>query len=388
MNCGGRFAGDPFGLWKPLPDPRRPDLPYHSGLDLCIRRHIPPPPFGSTGYYKGEERQESLPQPIRAVTQSEWCLQHPPADTPPHPDATVHNLRVIDQVACEDGRGAQVLRCCLDQDEARVYVAKIFDPLYYSYADRGFGTAVDVTWLADQQYSREAAGYEDLEKAGVDGVLVPKYYGSWTFDMPLLGSPVVMRPVRMVLMEWLQGVSMSSLIESNQVSRTPPVQRLNILAAAMEVECKIFFHGVRHGDFAPRNIMLVGSYMEAQAPRVFLVDLNNSSCLTRPRCRWKGIGATRPISPRYRFWRACDNEFLAWVPEPHRSRRQVFTGWLKVHWEHSKEFADRAELPYRFKDFDSPVEIVQPLPDTEPDPPLPTLPRRRLNTRRKVPGQP
>lgn len=358
----GRFDGDVHGLWKPLPDPRRPEFPYLAGLDLRIRHHTPPPPFGITGYYKGPERQQSPPQPIREATQSEWCLQHPPADTPAHPDATVHSLRVIDQVACKDGRGAQVVRCCLDQDEARVYVAKIFDPLYYSYADQGFGSAVDVTWLADQQYSREAAAYEDLQAAGVDGLLAPKYYGSWTFDMPLLGSPVAMRAVRMVLMEWLQGVSMYSLIESNQVTRIPPQQRLNILAAAMEVECKVFFHGVRHGDFAPRNIMLVGSNMDTQVPRVFLVDFNNAACIGRPNCKWKKPDTTLPVNPRYRYWATCPNQFLPWVPQPHRSRRSVFKGWLKTQWEHSKDFAVPSEWLH-FRDYDEPVEMVPPLPD-------------------------
>ncbi|POR37867.1 Uncharacterized protein TPAR_01935 [Tolypocladium paradoxum] len=347
-----------------MPDPRRPDLPYHSGLNLRIRRHVPPPPFGKRVYAKGSERQESPPQLIREVTQSEWCLRHPPADTPLHPDATVHSLHVIDEVACEDERGAQVVRCCLDQDEARVYVAKIYDPLYYSFGNRGAGSAVDVTWLADQHYSREAAAYEDLKKAGVDGVLVPEYYGSWTFDMPLLGSPPVMRPVRMVLIEWLQGVSMYSLIESNQVSRIPPEQRLRILAAAMEVECKLAFHGVRHNDFAPRNVMLVGSSIETQVPRVLLVDLNKSVALTRPNCFYTKSGATRPINPRYRYWGGCPIEFFSWVPQPHRSRSPAFKGWLKTQWEHSEKFADRTEGLLKRKDYDEPIEIVAPLPDT------------------------
>lgn len=70
------------------------------------------------------------------------------------------------------------MRCYLDQDKSKIYAAKIYDPLYYSFTNREFGTPVDVTWLANQHYSRECAAYEDLSKASVDSLLVPKYYGS------------------------------------------------------------------------------------------------------------------------------------------------------------------------------------------------------------------
>ncbi|GAO19197.1 hypothetical protein UVI_02063670 [Ustilaginoidea virens] len=73
--------------------------------------------------------------------------------------------------------------------------------------------------------------------------------------MPLKQSQDV-RPVRMVLMEWISGFSMQSLIDRQKVRHFSPEERLCILAKAMEVECYINFHGVRHGDFAPRNIML------------------------------------------------------------------------------------------------------------------------------------
>ncbi|QUC24053.1 uncharacterized protein UV8b_08294 [Ustilaginoidea virens] len=362
MPQGGRIAGDPFFLWKPLPDLHRPDFPYHRGLNLSIRRHRPPPPFGITGYLKGPERQESPPEPLRQVTQSEWCLQHPPANTLPHHDSSEHQLYIIDEIACEDGRGPQLVRCCLDEDNSQTYAAKIYDPLYYSYADRGFGTPVDVTWLADQHYSRECAAYEDLSQAEVDGILVPKYYGSWTFNMPLKQSQDV-RPVRMVLMEWISGFSMQSLIDRQKVRHFSPEERLCILAKAMEVECYINFHGVRHGDFAPRNIMLEPS-VDAQNHRVLLIDFNYSSTFSRPNCKWKRQNATRPTSPRYRYWGPCPNDFFLWVPEPHRSRPAAFQGWLKSQWEHSEKFADRAEVNLRpYFNYDEPAEMVPPQPD-------------------------
>ncbi|KAF7548840.1 hypothetical protein G7Z17_g6798 [Cylindrodendrum hubeiense] len=182
----GRLDGDPYGRWVPPPDPYRPGFPYHRGLDLAIQRHNAPPPFGP-GYIGGSEREESHTPPMREVTQSEWCLQHPPEESPSsHPDTTLHTLHVVDEVACKDGHGAQVVRCYLDEDENQVYVAKIYDALYYSFSY--YSAPVDVTWVADQDYRRETAAYEDLQQAGVDGLLTPKYYGSWTSDIALLDS--------------------------------------------------------------------------------------------------------------------------------------------------------------------------------------------------------
>ncbi|KAH6974732.1 hypothetical protein EDB80DRAFT_659097 [Ilyonectria destructans] len=376
----GRLDGDPYGLWKPPPDPRRPKFPYRHGLDLSIRRHIPPPPYGF-GYVKGTERQQSPSPPIREVTQSEWCVRHPPADSPyPHPDPTLHSLRVLDEIACKDGRGSQIVRCCLDDYESQVYVAKIYDALYYSFTYSG--TPVDVTWRADMDYRCEAASYEDLQKAEVDGLLVPKYYGSWTFDVPLFGSDIV-RPVRMVLMEWIQGITMYSLVEEGQTTRIPPQQRLNILAGAMEVYCKLIFHGVNHRDFAPRNIVLVGSNIEAHLPRVLLIDLNRSVATNRPNSTFPRIITERPDNPITYLFGTCNNEFLSWVPQPHRSKPSVFKGWLKTTWENSEEFEAPVGRNLRRLQTDE-IEICPPLPDAEPEGPSEHWRRLRLEHEARV----
>lgn len=53
-------------------------------------------------------------------------------------------------------------------------VAKIFNPLYYDFRG-GF----DVPFFADQHYSCEAAAYQKLCEAKVDGAFSPKYHGTW-----------------------------------------------------------------------------------------------------------------------------------------------------------------------------------------------------------------
>lgn len=360
--------------WVPLPDPRRPDFPYHSGLTLTIRPHTPPAPFGLTGYTKGSERQQARREEIAKVSQSEWCLRNPLAETPPHSgDAETQTLEIVQGIACKDGRGAQVVRCHLGDDKDRSYVAKIYDPLYYSYADPEFGSPVDVTYMADEHYSREAAAFEDIKAAGVDGQFSPKYYGSWTFDMLLLGTSEV-RPVRLVLLEWLDGVDLWSIMErdgaNNGFHTIPPEERLEIFAKAAEAETKLDYYGVIHRDFSPRNVMIVDQATdEGSRKRVLLIDLNNSTCINRPNFRDRQFRTTDPIptSPRYLWWGGCPNEFSQWVPDPHRSQDAVFNGWLEQRWPDpsSEYFLPPFTLPIH-RQTAKLIEYASPVPDTEP----------------------
>jgi hypothetical protein len=44
----------------------------------------------------------------------------------------------------------------------------------------------DVTRLADEDYSREAAAYEHLQAVGQTGSFAPKYFGSWAFTTSIM----------------------------------------------------------------------------------------------------------------------------------------------------------------------------------------------------------
>ncbi|KAI8675357.1 EKC/KEOPS complex subunit BUD32 [Fusarium keratoplasticum] len=367
-----------LGSWVPPPDPRRPDFPYHNGLTLTIRPHVPPPPFGLTGYTRGLERQEAPREEVAKFPQSEWCLRNPVAETAPHPDVTEEQmLKIVGCIACKDGRGAQVVRCQVGHDLSNVYVAKIYDPLYYSFSDPDFGTPIDVTYRADQDYSRETAAFEDLKADGADGRFSPKYYGSWTFDMPLTGTPPVLRPVRLVLMEYIKGTDLWTIMERDGEAlgfhTVPPEQRLEIFAKAAEAETNLKFHGVIHRDFSPRNVMIADPVtsegVDSHTPRVILIDFNNSTCANRPNYIYKEFWETPPIpvSPRYNWWGGCPNEFSQWVPEPHRSQDAVFNGWLVTRWPDPS--SGYLLLPFtlpRHVRRAGLIEYALPVPDTEP----------------------
>jgi hypothetical protein len=354
------------GPWYPVPDRRKPNLPYRSGFECLIRPHIPPRPFGTT-YKKGSyPRKRAGQSELEDETASSWCLSHPPLDTGDAPGARESVMRITESIACEDGRGAQLVRCILDGNDSKTFVAKIYDPLYYSFVSQDTGGPVDVTYVADHDYSREAAAYRQLKHEGVDGKLVPKYYGSWTFTMGLHKEPDVRRPVRMILLEWLPGHSMHHVLKSPDFARMSPQHRLDILGAAMETYCLVDFHKVLHGDFAPRNVLLVGSDVDVRMPRVMLIDFNFATVYADPNSRRQGFSTDLPFSPRHLLWSSCPDGFEAWCPPPHRDKKKVFKGWLKKRWDGAEGFASAPpEGLSMFRQYDEPVEEATPVEDRE-----------------------
>ncbi|KAL1847958.1 hypothetical protein Daus18300_013761 [Diaporthe australafricana] len=57
-------------------------------------------------------------------------------------------------------------------------VAKIYDPLYYSFSSDIGNYPCDVVLRADEDYAREVAAYECLTRAGQTGSFAPAYFGS------------------------------------------------------------------------------------------------------------------------------------------------------------------------------------------------------------------
>lgn len=363
-----------FNNWKPLADKERPEFPYSKGLTVRIRRHVPPGPFNEPGYSGGYERKQSTTEVIKTMTQSQWCVEYPPAETTPHPDTIEHDLHIVDDILCKEGRGAQLVRCYLDTSLETIYAAKIFDPLYYHHRSYITGNPVDVTWLADCHYSREAAAYEELKKTNVDGVFAPKYYGSWTLNMPFKDSDAV-RVVRMVLMEYIEGDSLHSIMANNRACPTSPAQRLELYAKALEIECRVLSHGVLHNDLAPRNLIWerprsgTGESSDGsnQPPirRLLIIDFNIAITYSQSNCTYSLPNRPLPVSPRVRYWGGPLHTFHQWVPQPHRTRIEFFRGWLNANWADTKEFDGPNENELKIKDFTAAANICEPWPDAD-----------------------
>lgn len=310
--------------WTPPYDPFKPNLPYQGGLQLQVRRHIPPLSFGRA-YQRPQRHQPTRFEDLLDRIPSEYCFQNPPPSTAPHPDPSIHTLKVVKEIATRDGRGPQVVCCQLDQQPGYV-VAKIFDPLYYTW------NLDDVVYWADRHYSCEAAAYEHVKRVGIDGKYLPRYHGCWTFEVHLANQPDKKRKVRMILMDYIPGSAMYSLLTTDQVDKFSPDTRLDILAQAMEKYCWLAFFGIVQNDFAPRNIMI------STEQRVTLIDLSQSYVTGLPYSDPPfRIERKRPRSPIDIFRGVYSSEFDCWVPDRYRSKA-VFRQWMEMRWGESEEF--------------------------------------------------
>ncbi|KUI52541.1 hypothetical protein VP1G_11511 [Cytospora mali] len=133
----------------------------------------------------------------------------------------------------------------------------------------------------------ETYAYEILEQTGYTGSSAPKYYGSWTFTLPVVFKGLsILRPVRLILIERHEGVTIRESRIQNTYSQEagkdafhyPKEYRLEVLARAMDAHVRQMKGGVDQSDFAGRNIVLVPMQSEKICglflPRIVLIDYN------------------------------------------------------------------------------------------------------------------
>jgi hypothetical protein len=159
--------------------------------------------------------------PKSGLTPTEMVLQNPPIHTrtpgPPTADLTITKCLRIGN-AC----GAQIVVCSIKRRgaaaESFTALAKIYDTLYYPVQDHR-GEITDPVFMAQEQYGSEAAVYQRLDETGLAGVNAPKYFGSWTFTIPVTGpyaAAASSRAARLVLMEHVDGASLHDLYSRNR----------------------------------------------------------------------------------------------------------------------------------------------------------------------------
>ncbi len=264
------------------------------------------------------------------------CLEFPVLDlisTAPPTEENIHTIEIVDEIACADGHGAQLVTCYKDGDRHTLLVAKIYDPLYYAFCG-DLGGPVDVNLWADKDYAREAAAYERLQPAQLD--FVPKYHGSWIFEQVIPTQPAKRRNVRMILMEYIRGETMASVFLSDKVKLRPATDRIEVMAKAMEMVYRIRQYGVGHTDFAPRNIILADWEPDAgilKEVSVFIIDFN-TAMVKDP--TWKPP-AVLPISPIDFFGTYPLQQFGGWLPEELQNK-DAYNAWMRCRWEGSKDF--------------------------------------------------
>lgn len=328
-------------------------MPYLAGFKAHIQSHVAPAPFGDPRLYGSWPREHILDAELETLTQTALVLSHPPLEATTVPsdsdlssETAVLTITSHISVGCEGG--AQIVVCNVVKDDKPPFeaLAKIFDPLYYRFNHIIASQARDVTAEADQDYATEAAAYKQIKSAGRASKATPAYYGSWTFNQPILsGSVQQMRPVRLVLIEHLQGSNLHRLRIRNTADfgdgkdavQFSEEHRLEVLAQAMNSYVRVLHCGVEQNDFAARNVILCSpdtsksmTVTGASIPRVAIIDYNTAIV---HKCTLDGESIEEnlalPVNPVQWFWKqSLGGDFLGWVPPEWEGSRKPMQEWL------------------------------------------------------------
>ncbi|TLS26644.1 hypothetical protein PpBr36_03992 [Pyricularia pennisetigena] len=352
------------GGWMPPYEPDRPENPYRKGFKTTIYLHEPP-----LNFFDVDEEDTVGPAPevidtrdLHLKTLVDACLSSRICKGTTHEDQS-HQFEIVGEIAVRDTHGAQIVVCKLD-DNPTTYVAKIYDPLYYSFVDQELSFMPRSTTVqADQDYCTEANVYAGVRYTSLAGHEIPAYHGSFTFDIPLdLPEPRgrYMRPVRLIIMEHIQGAKCMDDMDPNSL---PESLRLSIMAQVSAARIGLTNCGVRHNDVCERNILIrlpkntekgCGDERDDDASlRVVLFDFNVSSYDWLPEKGWgldddgeyKNAVLVRPqfwpknlprhparvywnqMEATYGFWRE-------WWPDSWRKATSIaeWNAWLLEQW--------------------------------------------------------
>ena len=351
LAAAARLRPDP-NRWSPPFEPDKPPVPYRTGFRFSARRVDPPPPF--LGQYHRvptaafNDFIENTRSPSRAELREmklvDYCSSVALHPLPCQDRGETAALQVTGELTvgdgCKRGHGPQVVTCSRE-GHAEPLVAKIYDPLYYPFADHDFPYVPNnVVVRAEQGFALESAAYSHLDDT-FGGNLIPKFHGPWIVNVPLKDLE---RPFGLVLMEHIDGVPLSELDPRLSTKE----ERLRVMARALEAMVKFKFAGVLHDDLAPPNMICSNTNLSADDLRVRIVDFDFVSILPilgiDPPCKSQAL----PVSPLKRFWQDRPYEMQNWVPDGWRIRD--WNQWLRDTWAGSSEF-----MPVRedeLKDYD------------------------------------
>ena len=255
----------------------------------------------------------------------EHCLANPPPRGEDGDREFLMNIKK--ELVVQDGHGAQIVAV------SDRLVAKIFDPLYYPDPTKReeCDPHTNISWMptraANFHHCNEIETYRALSLLG--GKVIPKFYGSFTMDIPYDGHHT--RAVRLIILERIHGISMA---KAEPILRLLPLKRRqDILKQTIDAESAIFRCDVRHGDTAPRNIMLVG-LSGGDGVQVRLLDFGSSRRMLE-KDMIEGITRAehRALSPILR-WRRLGSSFAVggWID-------WEYVAWLDETWKDSSAYA-------------------------------------------------
>jgi hypothetical protein len=329
--------------------------PYEPGVVLRIHHHVPPLPFG--GGYGPLPRdaasvwQNGLPCDRVVSDRVAFALDNPPIETKPpggeEHTFTITGTKTLRQFSVKSG-GAHVVTGYFDRNRTTVYVAKIYDGVYYTIGD--IDPERDCMLLADQDYALESWAYETMQTVeGVAHKLVPTCFDCWTFSLAT-NQPGRRRWVRMLLLELVQGETMlAKMLRATksdvvQYPLLPPEQfRLRVLKNVFEAETSIWWDAeVLHSDTEPRNIIV------RDDGTVVLIDFNQAIVFRfsgRKHPKYFEGAPKLPPSPLQRFWPFAPypsiiadpahhgNPWGHWIPKSWLKNKELAAEWMLQTWK-------------------------------------------------------
>lgn len=280
---------------------------------------------------------------LYSTTQTELVVAYPPLEHEngiPSSSSPRATLAITGILAMGDERGAQLVVCSVAPKTSQPpfeAVAKIFDALYYPFESRvAAHVPSNTAKQADVDYTHEAAALGYLRKArqsGRTGLCAPKYFGSWTFSLPIThAGKTLKRSVRLVLMENIKGPSIWRICRNPvELSRYTEQDRLSILARVLDGIVRQRHAGVYQRDLASRNVILRPS-SSSSLPEPIVVDYNIAVVFELSR-RGKAPCqlAKLPENPMQFFWDTSFAEFAGWTPSDWKNSLRHSQRWLKEH---------------------------------------------------------
>ncbi|KAH6684904.1 hypothetical protein F5X68DRAFT_276952 [Plectosphaerella plurivora] len=387
------------------------------GIALPLRSHRPTEPFGKRDYRHPEtsEVEAITPEDVGNLSYDEITFARHPRERHkpsilPLPEWFADNQTAKLSIECMlsvGSYGAKVVLCSVDnapkaawekmgQDCPELIVAKIFDPLNYN-------DTPDPVAAADREYAQEAAAYfrmhsERLAKnpAYMDKPdLVPGFYGTWTTDITrdhlrksfmsphhkkktkkkealarkkfeeeskaaTSAKDVVhsFRPVRIILLEYIEGSTVSNLcakepVWSRQADLRPhePYQsqekRLAIFHSIMDTGYRIGHFGITHFKRYPTSFIVKES-----DDRVVITDFSQSETWT-----YVDVGfhiqerLPRPLHPMT----VCDIDkwwaFRGWFPPEWLEDVSLYDTWGEATFAHD-QYTDKPTAQKISKELD------------------------------------
>ena len=328
--------------------------PYSGVTELHIRSHEPPKPRELDGWVADSKYAKEYQREKELTSLQQLCIKRTPATCGSIGDATP-SLKILDSIRTGIGQAAQIAKVVVAGiADGFPICAKFYDPYLWGLGDCDSDPFRDV----DGMYGRETAAY--IKLSALYGTVIPRYYGSFTCDLPLDGG---FRSVRLILMEYVEGVSMGSF-DFEGGDELPQSTRQNIMMKVIEAESAISAEGVNHNDLAPRNVLLGSSdpdELQSSALRVAIIDFGIASF------GYYGPQYDKPVSPILRWNRnsRLRGNFGAygWIDWD-------WPSWTENVWAGSPMYAPITDELRRYWIYRIPVSLLVERKEESPNPSL------------------